>query len=127
VHGEPVLIDRMVANLVDNAVRYNHAGGHVEAVTGVLADRVVLRISNSGRPVAPAATPALLQPFVRGEGQRTHGDGGSGLGLSIVDAVVRAHGGALEVLARPGGGLDVTVGLGPPPDGAADGWLLDRS
>jgi signal transduction histidine kinase len=111
VRGEPVLLDRMVANLVDNALRHNHAGGHVEAVTGVLAGRAGLRISNTGPPVAPDAVPALLEPFVRGEGPRTHGDGGSGLGLSIVDAVVRAHGGMLAVAARPGGGLDVSVCL----------------
>lgn len=91
VDGEPTLLERMTANLVDNAVRYNHRGGHVTVET---------------RAAGGAA--ALLEPFVRGDSSRTRGDGGLGLGLSIVAAVATAHGGTIAVTPRPGGGLDVT-------------------
>jgi signal transduction histidine kinase len=109
VDGEPVLLDRMVANLVDNALRYNHPGGNVELGTATEAGRAVLRIANTGPAVAPGQASALLEPFVRGEGSRIHGDGGAGLGLSIVRAVAQAHHGRLRVSARPAGGLDITV------------------
>lgn len=56
----------------------------------------------------------LLEPFVRGAGVRTHGDGGAGLGLSIVRAIVHAHHGEVTAVARDGGGLDVTVRLPAP-------------
>jgi signal transduction histidine kinase len=101
VDGAPVLLDRMIANLVDNALAYNHRGGHVEISTA----GTTLRITNTGPVVEDA--PALLEPFVRGAA----GPRGTGLGLSIVRAVVDAHHGRLTVLARPTGGLDVTATL----------------
>jgi signal transduction histidine kinase len=98
--GEPVLLDRMVSNLVDNAVRYNHPGGHI----AISAGRSYLRIVNTGRQVEPAAVSTLFEPFVRG----SHGRG-AGLGLSIVRAVVTAHHGSLTCVPCPDGGLDITV------------------
>lgn len=109
VSGEPVLLERMTSNLIDNAVRYNHASGHISVRTGTEAAQAVLRITNTGPPVPPDAAPNLLEPFARGNGSRTHTDGGIGLGLSIVRAVAIAHDGEVSVTARPAGGLDVTV------------------
>ncbi|WP_064745123.1 sensor histidine kinase [Pseudonocardia acaciae] len=111
VDGEPVLLERMIGNLVDNAVRYNHPGGHVTLSTEAAATHASLRIRNTGAAVPPGEAAALLEPFVRGEGARTHTrtDGGAGLGLSIVQAIVTAHRGEIEVIARPTGGLDITV------------------
>jgi signal transduction histidine kinase len=110
VSGEPVLLDRMVDNLVDNAVRYNRPDGHLAISTGTADGRAVLRISNTGQAIPPDEAQTLLEPFVYGQEARVRTDG-LGLGLSIVRAVALAHRGQLAVTARPGGGLDVTVEL----------------
>jgi len=109
VLGEPVLLERMTANLVGNAIRYNHAGGKIAVSTGTCADAAFLRVRNTGRTVAADDVDRLLEPFVRGEGTRTPTDGGAGLGLSIVRAVVTAHHGEITITANPEGGLDVVV------------------
>ncbi|HEY2064188.1 MAG TPA: HAMP domain-containing sensor histidine kinase [Amycolatopsis sp.] len=111
VCGEPVLLERMCGNLVENAVRHNCPGGRIEVTTGTTDDRAFLYIGNTG-PLIPASTVDQLRaPFARGDGARIHTDRGIGLGLSIVDAVVIAHGGGLTLTARPGGGLQVAVHL----------------
>jgi signal transduction histidine kinase len=108
VTGEPVLLERLVNNLVDNAVRYNVPGGHVAVTTGSADGWAFLRVANTGRPLPPDAADGLLEPFVRGA--EAQGEG-AGLGLSIVRAIVAAHSGELRALATPAGGLDVTVRL----------------
>ncbi len=112
VWGDPLLLRRVVANLVDNGLRYNQAGGWVRvAVQRQTTDGrswAALRVTNSGPRIAPEDAPRLTEPFER---LGRHGDGGSGLGLSIVQAVVAAHAGGLTILAPPAGGLDVTVVL----------------
>ncbi|MEU7862332.1 HAMP domain-containing sensor histidine kinase [Nonomuraea sp. NPDC049141] len=110
VTGAPVLLERMIGNLVDNAVRYNRAGGHLVVDTGTAGGRAVLRISNTGRQIPPEEAETLLEPFVHGQGTRVRTDG-LGLGLSIVRAVTHAHRGRIAVTARIGGGLDITVDL----------------
>ena len=113
VCGEPVLLERMCGNLVENAVRHNLPGGRIEVTTGTTDGLAFLRIGNTG-PLIPASTVDQLRaPFTRGDGARIHTDRGIGLGLSIVDAVVAAHGGGLTLAARPGGGLDAAVHLPP--------------
>jgi signal transduction histidine kinase len=119
VRGQAVLLERLAANLVDNAVRHNHPGGHVEVTTGRTATESYLRVANSGRVVTPEEAGRLPDPFVRGTPTRTDGDRGAGLGLSIVRAIVEAHEGVLTVLPRPGGGLEVTVRLSRAPTAAA--------
>jgi signal transduction histidine kinase len=111
VCGEPVLLERMCGNLVENAARHNRPGGRIEVATGTTDGGAFLRIGNTGPPIAPSTVDQLRDPFVRGDGARIHTDRGIGLGLSIVDAVVAAHGGGLTLAARPGGGLDVAVHL----------------
>ncbi len=105
VLGEPVLLERMTANLLANAIRYNHPGGHVAVSTGVAAGEAFLCVTNSGRTVPAEQVGRLLDPFVRGA------DGGAGLGLSIIRAVALAHHGEITATANPGGGLAVTVRL----------------
>ena len=113
VTGEPVLLERMVGNLVDNAVAHNVAGGTIEISTGTAGGRAVLRIGNTGAVISPDHADRLLEPFVRGAGVRLHTDSGTGagLGLSIVHAIVTAHGGELSITTRPAGGLDIAVRL----------------
>jgi signal transduction histidine kinase len=118
VLGDSVLLERVVTNLVDNAIRYNQPGGWVSVSTGRSRDPAYgqVEVSNSGPPVAPHDVEQLFEPFRRGSG-RTAAVRGSGLGLSIVRSVVKAHGGTVAATARPGGGLVVRVTL-PTPGGA---------
>lgn len=100
-------------NLVENAERYNlrHDGWVRVATRSDAGGDAVLEVVDPGPPVAPDDLPGLFEPFRRLGGERT-GDGtGSGLGLSIVRAVVGAHGGSVTLAARPEGGLVVTVRL----------------
>ena len=107
VRGEPALLERMIANLIDNAIRHNEPGGFLEASTGFEAGRATVRVANGGEVIDAAEAEDLAEPF-----RRRHRDGdGFGLGLSIVHSVAQAHGGSLRVSARPAGGLEVTVEL----------------
>ena len=108
--GDPALLERVVGNLVENAVRHNVGGGWVEVCTSTAGPRVTLRVSSSGAIVAPESVTALFEPFYRGGVARTSHDG-AGLGLSIVRAVVAAHAGTVHAEPVPGGGLAVTVRL----------------
>ncbi|MDQ3758050.1 MAG: ATP-binding protein, partial [Actinomycetota bacterium] len=107
VQGDPVLLSRLVGNLVENAVR--HGGGWVEVSTGVEGAWAVLRVSNDGPDVPPDVVPTLFEPFHRhGAAERTGSGRGVGLGLAIVRSVAGAHGGTVEAVPREGGGLTVT-------------------
>lgn len=111
--GDPVLLEHLVRNLLENGIRHNVADdGWVRVKTGAADDgRAVLTVSNSGPVIADYELPALFEPFRRLAGERTSGTGGAGLGLSIVRAIVRAHGGEVVLEARAEGGLTVTVSL----------------
>jgi hypothetical protein len=108
--GDPALLERVVGNLVENAVRHNGCGGWVEVCTDRAGPQVMLRVSSSGEVIAAEAVNTLFEPFHRGGVARTSHDG-AGLGLSIVRAVVAAHGGTVHAEPVPGGGLTVTVQL----------------
>ncbi len=113
--GDPVLLERLSFNLVENALRHNlPADGWVEVRTGVTAGRPTLVVVNTGPVVPGYDVETMFQPFRRLSRERTAGARGFGLGLSIVRAVARAHGGTAEAEPRPGGGLTVTVTLSAP-------------
>lgn len=109
--GDPDLIERLVVNLLDNAVRHNIPGGWIKISTTTTAAQGTIRVSNSGQMIPPDELEALFQPFRQLGGRRTrHPDGhGHGLGLAIVRAIATAHGAALSAQARPAGGLDIEV------------------
>jgi hypothetical protein len=109
--GDPVLLERVVGNLVENAVRHNVAAGWIEISTGVRGGTAELCVASSGPEIAADRVEELFEPFRRGPVDRTAGTPGSGLGLSIVRAVVHAHGGTVAAEPVPGGGLTVTVRL----------------
>jgi signal transduction histidine kinase len=115
--GDGALLERMVANLVQNAIRHNVPGGWLAVSTEAHDGRAVVVVANGGATIEPAELANLTMPFRRRGVQRTGGSVGSGLGLSIVDSVARAHDGELR-LATPGEGLIATVEL---PGGAAAG------
>jgi signal transduction histidine kinase len=108
--GDPLLVQQLVTNLIDNAVRHNILGGHVQVTTGTSGGRAVLSVASSG-PVIPAAEVGrLFQPVQRLGPRPARRDGhGHGLGLSIVRAIATAHGATIEARARPEGGLVVDV------------------
>jgi signal transduction histidine kinase len=108
--GDPPLLDRMVSNLVDNAVRHNVPGGEVSLVSGVRDGAAFLRVANSGPVVPPDLVPSLFEPFLRLEA-RTGSGGGAGLGLAIVRSVAAVHGTTVEARSRQDGGLDVEITL----------------
>jgi len=119
--GDPDLAERLVANLIDNALRYNIPGGWAGLVTGTDAGQATVKVSNTGPAVPAEELQELFQPFRRlGNGRTRHRDG-HGLGLSIVSAIATAHRAALDARARPGGGLDVEVRFPPAPAGMRGG------
>jgi signal transduction histidine kinase len=117
VPGDPLLLERLLANLVSNAITYNQPGGWVE-VEVACQPRAVLTVSNTGQYVPAEQVPALFEPFRRLTTDRTGHGGGPGLGLSIVRSITAAHGGTVEARPRPGGGLIVEIDLPPAPTAA---------
>jgi signal transduction histidine kinase len=109
--GDPVLLERVAGNLVENAVRHNVAGGWLEVCTGTGDGSARLQVSSSGPEIPGDRVAELFEPFRRGPVARTADTPGSGLGLSIVRAIVQAHGGRAWAEPVPGGGLKVTVEL----------------
>ena len=111
--GSPTLLLRMTTNLVQNAIVHNlPAGGSVTVHTGSSAGTSVLSVENTGPPVPPDLVPTLVEPFQRGaERVRATEHDGVGLGLAIVQSIVQAHHGTLDLVPRPAGGLLVTVRL----------------
>jgi signal transduction histidine kinase len=110
--GDPRLVEILVSNLVDNAVRYNVPGGRVDVTTSAADGQALLRVSNTGPVVPPGEVERLFEPFQRLGGQRLGGErlaGGHGLGLAIVRAVATAHGATVTADPRPDGGLTVEV------------------
>jgi signal transduction histidine kinase len=120
--GDPAMVERLVVNLIENAVRYNRPGGWLTAWTGLRDGLPTLEVTNAGPVVDSAQVDELCKPFVRaaanGSGAPANGHGGNGhreaerglgLGLSIVQAISEAHGARLTMAAQPEGGLRVAV------------------
>ncbi len=112
--GDPVLLERIAQNLVENAIRHNVEGGEVWVTTRRRADSVELVVANSGLVVPPYELELIFEPFRRLHGDRLGSERGSGLGLSIVRAITDAHHGSVTVQPREEGGLTVTVELPAP-------------
>src|SRR5579859_5336765 len=112
--GDPRLAERLVANLADNAIRYNGPGGLVEITAGRRDDRAFLAVTNTGPVIPPDQLSRLFQPFQRLDPGRSGRDG-LGLGLAIVSAIAAAHGADLRAVTRAAGGLAVEVVFPPPP------------
>jgi signal transduction histidine kinase len=107
--GDPLLLERLITNLLDNALLYNRSGGDIVVATRVRNERAVLSVSNSGALVPEGEIERLFEPFQRLASVRaSHGDG-LGLGLAIARAVARAHDAAIEARPRPDGGLTIEV------------------
>jgi len=112
--GDESLVEILVANLVDNALRHNMARGRLDISTTTKAGRASISLSNTGAVIAPDAVDRLFQPFQRLGRERIRLTEGHGLGLAIVRAIADAHGAAITGRARPDGGLEIEVSLPAP-------------
>jgi signal transduction histidine kinase len=111
VRGDEVLLQRLIENLVENAIRYNETGGWVAISSGTAEGVVRLTVRNGGEPIPVGDVDGLFEPFRRRGLDRVDSARGIGLGLAIVRAVAKAHGGAATATAPTGGGLEVSVEL----------------
>jgi signal transduction histidine kinase len=109
--GDRVLLERMIANLVENAVRHNNPGGWIGIRTTQQSDGAVFEIANTGPSVSAEQIPTLFEPFARANQRVGSSDGGVGLGLSIANAIARAHNATISASPRPGGGLEMSVAI----------------
>jgi signal transduction histidine kinase len=116
--GDPHLAERLVANLIDNALRHNVPHGRIDVTTSTKTGQAVVAVTNTGPPVPADELERLIQPFQRLGADRTDHSDGSGLGLSIVAAIAIAHGATLTTRAQAAGGLEIEVGF-PAGDGTA--------
>jgi signal transduction histidine kinase len=107
--GDPRLVESLVANLVDNALRHNVPGGRVEIATATVEGGARITVRNTGPVIPPDQVERLFQPFQQLGGQRIRHNAGHGLGLAIVRAIAGAHGATLTTRPRPEGGLDIEV------------------
>jgi signal transduction histidine kinase len=117
IHADPVRLQRAIANLLDNALRYGR--GTIALTASASGGQVEVHVTDEG-PGFPEEFLALaFERFSRAE--RARGRGGAGLGLAIVDAIARAHGGEAHAANRPDGGADVWLALPAPSGVASDG------
>ena len=110
--GDPLLVQQLAVNLVDNAIRHNIPGGDIQITTRTSHAGAVLSVTSSGQVIPAAEVDRLFQPFQR-LGPRPARDGGHGLGLSIVRAIATAHAATITAQPRPGGGLAIDVTFPP--------------
>lgn len=112
VLGERILLERLVTNLVQNALKYNRPDGTIDVRVG---DKPALVVVNTGDDVPPEEVAALFEPFRRRAAARIDHSGGSGLGLSIARSITQAHGGLITASSTGRDGLTVQVSF-PPAD-----------
>ena len=118
ISGDPVLAEHLVANLVDNAVRYNASAGDIWISTRNAAGSSQLTVANTGPVISPADADRIFEPFQRLDNRTSHD--GFGLGLAIVASIAVIHGGSSTARPRNDGGLSVTVTI-PSVSAAAQG------
>jgi len=104
----PVLFGRAMRNLIDNAIAYGEVARVSVAREG---DKVLVRVDDDGPGIPDGLLARATDPFVRGESSRSRETGGTGLGLTLADAIAKAHGGSLKLVNRPAGGLSATIEL----------------
>jgi len=107
--GDKSKLQRVVTNLLDNAIKYTPSGGTVTVSAGEGEKEVIISIHDTGRGIAANNIPRIFDRFYRADKSRS--EPGTGLGLSLVLAIVQAHGGDIEVNSSPGAGSTFTVVL----------------
>jgi two-component system phosphate regulon sensor histidine kinase PhoR len=112
--GDADALERLLVNLLDNAVKYNRPGGSVRLAVRRTGDEVVLEVRDTGIGIAPEHLPRIFERFYRVDRARSRSEGGTGLGLAIVKHVAQLHGGRVEVESEPGAGSTFRVILPNP-------------
>ncbi len=125
VTGDGVLLERLIANLLDNAERYNVPDGTVAISTASDNGESLVRVINTGRVIPPDQVDRLFLPFTRLDDRTRHD--GFGLGLALVSSIARVHDGTVHATAVPTGGLDITVRLPRRPGPERNEVRLDAS
>lgn len=112
VPGDPLLLERLISNLVTNAILYNKPGGWVEVEVAAGTERgPALAVRNTGQHIPAQAVSTLFEPFRRLSADRTNHSGGAGLGMSIARSITTAHDGTIRARPRSEGGLIVEIEL----------------
>lgn len=109
--GDPLLVERLVANLIDNAVRHNMPGGWLDVATYPAAGHATFTIANTGPVIPSGELTRLFQPFQRRSSHEGSAADGVGLGLAIVHAIAHAHDATVNAEAQTGGGLRIAIGF----------------
>ncbi|MGH3419644.1 MAG: sensor histidine kinase, partial [Streptosporangiaceae bacterium] len=109
LNGDPLLVQQLAVNLIENAIRHNIPGGDIQVSTKSIDGGAVLSVTNSGPLIPATEVSRLYQPFQRFGPRLARRDGGHCLGLSIVRAITTAHAGTISARPRPGGGLAIDV------------------
>jgi signal transduction histidine kinase len=107
--GDASLLDSLITNLVDNALRHNHPNGRVEIATTTRDGHAILSVSNTGPTIPPDEVARMFQPFQRLGKERIGSNDGHGLGLAIVGAIAAAHAARLSARPRSEGGLNIEI------------------
>jgi signal transduction histidine kinase len=113
VSGDPRLAERLIRNLIDNAIRYNQPSGRVDIAADTRNGHPVLVVANTGPPIPASDIDRLFQPFQRLTPNRSSHADGTGLGLSIVKAIADAHQATITADPQPHGGLKIEVSFPP--------------
>ncbi len=109
MEADRIRMGELLGNLLDNAIKFTPAGGHVTVTLASHEDVVHLVVRDSGCGIAPEHLPHVFDRFYRADPARSSRQGGTGLGLSICQAIARAHGGAIDITSTPGRGTTVSV------------------
>ena len=102
--GSDILIYRLVYNLVENAIKYNHTGGQVTVTADRKEKQVHLSVADTGNGIPEELRKRVFEPFFRVDKSRSRALGGVGLGLALVHEIVRVHDGSITVRSNPSGG-----------------------
>jgi two-component system sensor histidine kinase BaeS len=111
VRGDLVRLNQVFANLLENSLRYTHAGGRLRIAAHADGRHLVLEFDDTAPAPPPEALPRLFERFFRAEPSRSRAHGGSGLGLAICKSIVEAHGGCISATLSELGGLALRIDL----------------
>jgi signal transduction histidine kinase len=111
VHGHRDSLERLLTNLIENAIRHTPEGGHITLSAHEAGDEVVIAVADTGEGIPPEHLPHVCDRFYRVDAARSRAEGGAGLGLAICQSIVRAHGGRLAIESEVGRGTTVRVTL----------------
>ena len=107
--GSDILIYRLVYNLVENAIKYNHSGGQVSVEAYQREKQVYLSVKDTGNGIPEELKERVFEPFFRVDKSRSREPGGVGLGLALVNEIVRVHDGSIAIRPNPSGGTIIEV------------------